>query len=255
MKTKHLLVKLAKKFPKRYATIYRDRVGLMAGKLPKEVHSILLCLDFDWQVFSLIKNERPDIIITHHPFIYGPKSKVFKDDPSKEALFKEVEAKGLTIYTFHTNFDAGRGGMNDTLSETLSLDNVYIPKGDAIMRIGELKEKMPIKEFANYAKEKLQADYGLLLPYGNLEIKKVGIIAGGGSRYWPIAKAEGCDIYISGDAPHHVRRDIVNANFNYLDLPHEIENIFLTQMRKILLEIDDKLEITIIDHEKMPELI
>ncbi len=255
MKTKHLLIKLAKRFPKRYATIYKDRVGLMVGKLPEEVHKVLLCLDFDWQVLSLLNNECPDIIITHHPFIFGPKSKVFKADLSKEALYKEAAALGLVIYSFHTNFDAGRGGMNDALAEALSLDNIYVPEGDMVMRIGELKAKMPIKQFADYAKDKLKADYGLLLPYGNGVIKKVGIIAGGGSRYWPIAKAEGCDIYISGDAPHHVRRDIVNAKFNYLDLPHEIENIFLTQMRKILLEIDDKLEITIIDHEKMPEIV
>ena len=55
MKTKLLLQKLAKRFPKRYAKMNHDYVGLMTGKLPEEVHSILLCLDFDQEVLPLIE--------------------------------------------------------------------------------------------------------------------------------------------------------------------------------------------------------
>ncbi|NLB49045.1 MAG: Nif3-like dinuclear metal center hexameric protein [Erysipelotrichia bacterium] len=255
MNTKKLLLKLGKRFPKRYADMYQDRVGLMVGNLPKKVHKIILCLDFDWEVYSLAKEMQPDIIITHHPFIYGPKGKVFKTNPSKEALYHACEEKGLVVYSYHTNFDAGEGGMNDALAEALSLDNVYTPKAEPLMRIGEVRDALPVKEFAVMAKQRLKTNYGLLLPYGNKSIKKVAIIGGGGSRYWPVAKAEGCDIYISGDVPHHVRRDIVNAGFNYLDLPHEIERIFMPQMRKILLEIDPTLDIKIIDHERLPEVI
>ncbi|MFA5503551.1 MAG: hypothetical protein WDA35_04150, partial [Bacilli bacterium] len=61
--------------------------------------------------------------------------------------------------------------------------------------------------------------------------------------------------YLSGDAPHHVRRDIVTSNYNYLDLPHEIEKIFLVTMKDILLSYDSSLEIVIIDHEKVPLVI
>ena len=38
-----ILRKLAKDFPKRYAKMNHDYVGLMTGKLPNEVHNILLC--------------------------------------------------------------------------------------------------------------------------------------------------------------------------------------------------------------------
>ena len=70
---------------------------------------------------------------------------------------------------------------------------------------------MPLKSFI-ITQKKTQADYGLLRPYGNLEQesrnhRRIALLAN--------RCAKG-DIYISGDAPHHVRRDIVNANFNYL---------------------------------------
>ena len=86
-------------------------------------------------------------------------------------------------------------------------------------------------------------------------IKKVGIVGGAGSRAWNIARDEGCDIFISGDVPHHIRRSIVNEHFNYLDLPHEIERIFMPQMKKILLSLDPTLEILMVDHEERPKVI
>ena len=255
MKTRLLLRKLADRFPKRYAKFYHDHVGLMTGKLPDEVHKIVLCLDFDQQVLPLIKENKPDLIITHHPFIYGTKYRVFKWDKLKEALCKEVDDLGVPIYSMHTNFDAGKDGMNDALTEALGLINVYGTEKEPCMRIGELEKSMPVEEFALYAKAKLGVDYGLLIAEGSPNVKKVGMIGGGGSRDWPIARDEGCDIYISGDAPHHVRRAIVNESFNYLDLPHEIERIFMPQMKKILLSIDPSLEVLMVDHEELPKVI
>ena len=255
MKTKALLRKLAERFPKKYAKVYHDHVGLMTGKLPEEVHKIILCLDLDWEVLPLLKENVPDLVITHHPFIYGTKYQVFKFDKNREALCKEVDALGIPVYSMHTNFDSGRDGMNDALSEALGLKNVYQSEKDICMRIGELEESMPVEEFAKFAKTRLDVDYGLLIAEGKPLVKKVGIIGGGGSRDWQIAKEEGCDIYISGDAPHHVRRSIVNEKFNYLDLPHEIEKIFMPQMKKILLSLDESLEILIIDHEELPKVI
>ena len=106
MKTRSLLQQLAKRFPKRYAKIYHDYVGLMTGKLPEEVHKIVLCLDLDQEVLPLIKENKPDFIITHHPFIYGTKAKVFKWDKLKKELCDEIDALGVPVYSMHTNFDS-----------------------------------------------------------------------------------------------------------------------------------------------------
>ena len=152
MNTKKLLLKLSKRFPKRYAKFYHDYVGLMTGKLPEEVHNIILCLDFDYEVLPLVKENKPDLIITHHPFIYGTKAKVFKWDKLKEQLCNEIDAFGVPVYSMHTNFDSGKDGMNDALAEALGLENIYCPEEkDFCMRIGELKEAMPIEEFAQFA--------------------------------------------------------------------------------------------------------
>ena len=255
MNTKQLLRKLAVRFPKRYAKLYHDHVGLMTGKLPEEVNYILLCLDFDQQLLPLVEENKPDLIITHHPFIYGTRAKVFKWDKVRKALCEEVDALGVPIYSMHTNFDTGKDGMNDALAALLGLNQVYAPEADITMRIGELNEAMPVEEFAKFAKAKLEVDYALLVANGSPTIKKVGIVGGGGSRSWNVARDEGCDIYISGDAPHHIRRSIINEHFNYLDVPHEVEKVFMPQMKKLLLEIDPNLKVLMVDHEEMPIVI
>ena len=255
MKTRLLLQKLAKRFPKRYAKMNHDFVGLMTGKLPEEVNNILLCLDFDQEVFSLSEENKPDLILTHHPFIYGTRARILESDKLKEELCQKIDELGVPVYSMHTNFDTGKDGMNDALAELLGLNNVYAPEACIMMRIGELEEAMPIEEFAKFAKAKLDIDYALLVANGSPTVKKVGIVGGGGSRSWTVARDEGCDIYISGDTPHHVRRSIVNEHFNYLDVPHEVERVFMPQMKKILLEIDPKLHVLMVDHEKMPIVI
>ena len=250
-----ILRKLSKDFPKRYAKMNHDRVGLMTGKKPDKVQKILLLLDLDWEVFPEVKRIKPDVIITHHPFIYGTRARVLKYDESKRLLIEEIDKMGIPVYSFHTNFDTGKGGMNDALIKALGLKNVYTPMKNNMMRIGELETPEEVLQFAEKAKTIFHVDYALLINSGAKIIKKVGIIGGGGSRSWPIAKEEGCDIYISGDAPHYVRRDIVNAKYNYLDMPHEIEKIFMPTMKEILLGIDPSLTIETIDHEKLPKVI
>jgi len=255
MEMKNILGKLSKIFPKKYAVKYHDHVGLMTGKMPGKVKKIFLCLDLDFEVLPEVIKTKPDVIITHHPFIYGTKAKVFKWDLMKKELCEKIDALGIPVYSFHTNFDEGKGGMNDALSAALCLNNVYQCPSEPMMRIGYLDKKMNVEEFAKYAKEKFNVDYSLLINCGSKTVQKVGIIGGGGSRSYINALEEGCDIYISGDAPHHCRRDIVNRRFNYLDMPHEIEKIFMPTMKNILQSYDKDLEIITVNHEKLPKII
>ena len=250
-----ILNHLSKKFPKKIAKKYHDHVGLMTGKMPGKVQKIFLCLDLDWEVLPNIIKEKPDVIITHHPFIFGTKASVFKWDLSKKELCEKIDEMGIPVYSFHTNFDEGNGGMNDALTQALGLKDIYANPKDPMMRIGYLDKEMDVKEFAEFAKKTFDVSYGLLVNAGNQKVKKVGIIGGGGSRSYPKAIDEECDIYISGDVPHYVRRDVINRKFNYLDFPHEIEKIFMPTMKNILLSIDDTLDIVTIDHEKLPTVI
>ena len=255
MKTRSMLIKLSKQFPKKIAKKNHDFVGLMVGKLPDEINKVLLCLDFDDQILDASLKIKPDLIITHHPFFFGSKTKILRFNENKRFIHDTLIKNNIALYSMHTNFDEGVGGMNDALAELLNLNDVYAPNLEPMMRIGTLNNPMSIEEFANYAKNNLRVDYALLVKGNDNLIKKVAIIGGGGSRRHEIAKNEGADIYISGDAPHYVRRDIILEKFNYLDVPHEVERAFMLTMENILKKMDPNMEITILDHEIMPKVI
>ncbi len=254
MKSKTLTAKLGKLYPARLREFY-DRGGVMVGKLPEEIFTILICLDFDDEVLPLALQVRPDLILTHHPFIFGTKARVLNADPIKKALYERCEKEGFCVYSIHTNFDSGNPGMNDALAEKLGLRNVAPLAKAPMARGGDLEHPMEVHEFAAYAKERLGVSYGLLIPAGKARVKNVAIIGGGGWRENSIAQEEGYDIYVSGDIPHHARRDIVLRHYNYLDLPHEIEHVFMEAMEKVLKGFDPSLKIIKVDHEVLPEVV
>ena len=251
-----LFRELAKRFPKSIKS-QGDRVGLMTGKLPDEINHILLCLDFDEEVLNMVRkmDKKPDLILTHHPFIYGTRARILKRNEIKRRIVEGIDELGIPVYSMHTNFDTGRDGMNDALASALNLKDVKQLELCRMARGGRLERPMEIHEFALYANKCLKIEYSHLINGGKKEIETVAIVGGGGSRDYVFALKEGYDIYISGDTPHYIRRDVLAAHYNYLDVSHEIERIFMPQMKKILHEIDPTLKVEIIDHEVIPELI
>lgn len=258
MKSKSLFIKLGKKYPAKLQEPW-DHSLHQIGKAKENINTILLCLDFDEFVYEYMeKNDlfsKVDLIITHHPFIFGKLKDVLSNDIKKKELYDKLINKNALIYSYHTNFDTAKDGMNDALASKLELNDIKPLSSCQMARIGNLKEEMEIHEFSKYAKQKLNISYGLLLNYGKSKVKSVAIIGGGGSRNYKEALLEGADIYISGDCPHHVRREIITSKYNYLDLPHEIEKIFMEKMEKVLLSFDNTLNIIKVDHEKEPEVI
>lgn len=251
-----LFRELSKRFPKTIKS-RGDRVGLMTGRLPNDINHILLCLDFDETVLNFVKkmDKKPDVILTHHPFIYGPRKKVLMRNDAKRYACEQIDKLGIPVYSMHTNFDTGKDGMNDALANALKLKNIRQLETCKMARGGDLAKPMEIHEFALYANKCLNLEYSHLINGGKKTIKSVAIIGGGGSREYVNAQKEGYDIYISGDIPHHARRDVLSDHYNFLDCCHEIERIFMPTMKKILLGIDPTLKVEIIDHEEIPELI
>ena len=104
MNTKSLLIKLSKYYPRKIAKKYGDFHGLMVGKLKDETNKILLCLDLDYTIYDEVKKFNPDLIITHHPFIFGNKKEVLENDPIKKELYDKLIKDNIPVYSIHTAF-------------------------------------------------------------------------------------------------------------------------------------------------------
>lgn len=253
--TKTLLAHFGKDFPQHLAKKYHDYVGLMVGPLPASISNVVVTLDLEYGHQNALAALKPDLVITHHPFLYGSKAKILKQDVRKKAYVDWLIAHHIAVYSLHTNFDEGNGGMNDALAHALDLQAITPLRQDPMARGGTLALPMPIEAFAHYAQKRLGVPYGYLIASGKKMVSRVALVGGGGSRSYAVAQAEGYDVFISGDAPHHVRRSIVNDGFNYLELPHEIEEIFLPVMHHYLKRLDENVRVDTPFHQILPTLI
>ena len=253
MELKEVITMLEQLSPPSFAEDW-DNSGLMCGRAAKEVKSILLSVDATDEVVEEAVLTGADLLLTHHPLIFPSVSHITEEDHVGRKLLKLI-ASDVACYSMHTNFDAGKDGMNDALANALHLEDIKRLETAPMARGGRLPKKMEIHEFAKYVNKCLGLEYSHLIHAGKDEIETAAIIGGGGSREFINAMLEGYDIYISGDIPHHARRDVISNHYNFLDVCHEVERIFMPQMKKILLEIDPTLNVEIIDHEELPELI
>lgn len=249
MKTASLLRSLASVYPAKLREPY-DYGGLMAGHYKLETQRIFLSLDFDRTLFEEVLSFKPDLIITHHPFFFGKKKEILERDEEKRESYAFLERNNIPLSSYHTNFDRAKEGMNDAIALALSLQEVHELEGDNMGRGGLLPREMSQKEFVSYVLKALSLPYGTFIGEGKERIRKVAVIGGGGYRSALIAKQEGYDAFISGDCPHHARREIILSHYNYLDIPHEIEEIFIDQMTKTLLKINQNLTIRGVKHER-----
>ena len=190
----------------------------------RTVNKVLLCLDFTEDVLSI--------------------------DAKKIYLTKEIEKLDCPLYSYHTDYDKGENGMNDTLLSVLKMKRIKVAE-DGLMRLASLEKKMTIEELVDDVKGKLNLPFLLYLKGEKSEIEKIALVAGGDSAAYFDALSLGADCYISGDCPHHTRLEMRRYGINYIELPHEVEELgFLKGMKKALETISPSLDISSVVFEK-----
>lgn len=239
MKLRNLITCLGKKFPKSLAEFY-DHVGYMTGvkDLNKDIKKIFLCLDFTEACLDEVRKFKPDLILTHHPFFFGKRKQILENDNLKIELENEIYKLGCPLYSYHTNFDKADFGMNDTLLSFLSFKREKV-SNDGCMRIFSLENKKTTKEVCDFLCEKFSYNFLMYIDNNKMN-KRVAFLAGGGGNSFMDAIKENVDLYISGDISHHARLDIKRYSLNYIELPHECEEIgFILGMKEALNSISN----------------
>lgn len=107
----------------RYLAESWDNVGLMVGSPAREIEKILVCLDASELVIERAVAEKVDLIVAHHPLIFKPMKNLRTDLPLGRMLAKLIQ-HDIAVFAAHTNLDIADGGVNDVLTERLSLEDV-----------------------------------------------------------------------------------------------------------------------------------
>lgn len=192
-----------------------DNSGFLVGNREKEVKKVLLALDVTEPVLKEAAEKGADLVVSHHPVIFG----ALKEFHPKNIAFLAAE-KGIAIISAHTCLDIAEGGVNDCLAAALGLQNVTkIDDGEGLLRIGELKKELSCEDFVKYVAEKINVG-GIKYTPTDKMIKKVAVCGGSGGDLYPFAMAFGADAFVTANIKHNIFIDIRRDKFCVLDAGH-----------------------------------
>ncbi len=206
-----------------------DNVGLMVGDRKKEIKKILFALDCYEEVIDEAIQHNADMIVTHHPFIFGKIKNLDYDLPLTKKIVKAIK-NDIAVYSAHTNLDIAKGGTNSVLFERLSLQReepFAISEGSEIGKVGFLKEEVTFKDFIDFVKKELKAEYVTVNGEMNKKIYKIALCTGSGGEFISEAINKGCDCYITGDIKYHDAQKAFENGLCLIDATHYLTEVIV----------------------------
>lgn len=242
MKCKEITDIIEIEYPK-YAAEDWDNVGLLAGDENTEVKSVMVALDATDEVVDQAVSRKVDMLITHHPLIFGSIRQINNGSIVGRRLLKLI-GNNISYYAMHTNFDIkGMAQLNEEqigLTDTEVLYEVREENGipEGIGRVGYLKEEMNYRDFALYVKKALKIESVRCYGKENPVIKKAAISGGSGKSVVSSAKEAGAQVLITGDIDYHTGIDAAAEGLYIIDAGHfGTEYVFMEYMAGRLKEI------------------
>lgn len=254
MKCSEITKKLETLSPPKYACEW-DNVGLMAGSGEDEIESVLVTLDCDERAIDYAISNSIDLIVSHHPLIFGGLNKVNDSSLTGKRVLKLIRS-GIDVYSMHTNFDI-KGGMAELAAKMLGMENPQILEetcdGEGLGRW----DVFPKNTVGSWA-DKVKDCFGLpnVSVFGDLQrqVTKVAIAPGSGKDAVSRAVRLGVELIVTGDVGHHTGTDAVACGCSVIDAGHYgIEHIFIDFIGEYLKKHTDCMVLKV--PEKMPYTI
>ena len=229
-----------------------DNVGLLCGSTSAPVTKILVALDPFEHVCREAAQVGAQLLVTHHPLIFSPLNAV-TDETSIGRSIMVLNQHGISALCAHTNLDCAPGGVNDVLAKALGLSDVSViePAGtDAqgkpygLLRCGYVEETN-LDAFMPQVKAKLGTPT-LRFARGSGKVRKVAVGGGACAGAIPVAKAAGCDTFVTADAKYNQFWDAHDMGLNLIDAGHfYTENPVVTVLAAQLSQAFPEIEIII----------
>jgi len=114
-----------------------DNSGLLVGNKDSDIMSALICLDCTEAIVDEAIAKNCNLIIAHHPLIFGGLKRLVGQNDVQRAVVKAIQ-HNVAIYACHTNLDnVLNQGVNGKIAEKLSLNHtqVLLPKEQILKKL------------------------------------------------------------------------------------------------------------------------
>lgn len=239
MKGRELIRILEEQSPPSYACKW-DNTGFLAGDAGKEITKAYLVVDVTDEAIEEAIAEGADLIISHHPLIFGGIKRVTTDDFIGRRLIKLIK-NDIACYAMHTNFDVK--GMADLSAAMLGLEDVRVldvtetedGKEEGIGRVGRFMAPMALAHCAKFVKAAFSLKEVKIFGDAERVLEWAAICPGAGKSEMENALRKGADVFITGDIGHHEGMDALAQGMCVIDAGHYgLEHVFIQYMKEYL---------------------
>ena len=186
-----------------------------------EIKKVLVMLEVSNEGIDYAVNNGFDLVVTHHPFIFKPLSRITDDN---YRIIKKLMTSGISVLSYHTRMDSSQKGVNAVASELLELANVTGFGGESgnLGKIGELAAEMSPEKFGEYLKEKFNCGNVRASFFKTVDrnVKKVAVIGGAGKSFFYDAYLAGADAYVTSEVAHNTFIDSKELDMCIYDCGH-----------------------------------
>ena len=216
-----------------------DNVGLIAGDEEVNVTRALLALDITEDVIAEAVDQKAQLIISHHPVVFGNVKRFTPQDYVSKRAYSLVRA-GVSAICMHTNLDSADDGVGETLARKLGLTDIREIDGTGengnCGRIGFLEEPVEPEALALKVKEELGCD-AVRFVSGKGKITSVAVVGGSGGDFAELVMNSGADAFVTADVKHHQFIYAKDSGFTLIDGGHfETEYPIIPELKKRLEE-------------------
>ena len=226
-------------YPK-HAALEWDNVGLLVGRIEKEVKKIYVALDATDEVIDDAILRGADMLITHHPLLFSPLKQITDKHFIGSRVVKLLQ-HDISYYAMHTNYDVhGMAQLSSVIlgleeAETLEVTEKETQEG--IGRVGDFTSTISLQECCDLIKEKFQLNSVKVFGDLNSLVRRVAICPGSGKGMTELALEKGADVLVTGDIAHHEGIDAVAQGLAIIDAGHYgLEHIFVDDIATYLEE-------------------
>lgn len=220
-----------------------DNSGFLCGDINSDVKTVYITLDVNNYTVDEAIEKGAELIITHHPILFGGVKKIDYNTNEGRIISKLIK-NNIAVYAAHTNMDTAINGLNDVLAEKLNIKDTkiiekHIPNENAgLGRIGTVKQ-VTLKKFTKTVKKALNTPFVRVCGDLNTIIKTVAVGSGACDDIIPAAKEMGADVMVTADMKYHISIDSVEMGICVIDAGHYPTEIFVIDIFENLLKDTD----------------
>lgn len=214
------------------------RIGFILGDKFQKLNNVLLTLDINEEVIEEAIDNNVNLIIAHHPLIFKPIYKIDYNTVGGRIIKKLIE-NNISVYTMHTNFDVGIGGIGDYLAKTLGLKNIGGDNlKDSYLRYGDIEE-MSFQELIKRVISKFKLNGVKYVGDKTKLVKRVGIFGGSGGNDGAVKDALNLnlDVYISSEFKLSAAQFANYNNLSIIEVNHGVEKLALGHLKNKLIKL------------------